>query len=138
MTVFSGFFIVSPFRTLFKTHAFVEDKTIAGTLCAVIRVWPVAVLAVCVAGEAVLVLSVEVRGTVLHTLPLVQEELVHALCREQQTMGEQTGPRFQPVSEGVKKSWETLNVVVLLITGGKGTAWKGRAFFSDSFPPNCP
>ena len=94
MTVFSGFFIVSPFRALFKTHATVEDIEVDGALSAVVGVRPVTILAVCVAGEAVLVFRVEVRRAVLHTLPLVQEELVHALYRGQQTTGTQTGSEF--------------------------------------------
>lgn len=79
MTVFSGFFVVSPFRALFKTHAAVEDKVADGTLSAVIRVRPITVLAVCMAGKAVLVFTIEVRRAVLHALPLMQEELIHAL-----------------------------------------------------------
>lgn len=79
LAVISIFFIVSSFRALSKTHATVENKVVDGTRSAVVRVRPVTILAVCMAGKAVLVFSIEVRRAVLHTLPLVQEELVHAL-----------------------------------------------------------
>lgn len=94
MTVFSVFFIVCPFRTLFKTHPAVEDKVADGTLSAVIRIRSITVLAVCMAGKAVLVFSIEMRRAVLHTLPLMQEKVIHALYRGQQTIGKQMGSKF--------------------------------------------
>lgn len=94
LTVFSGFFIVRPFRALLETHATVEDKVVDAARSAVVRVWPVAILAVCMAGKAVLVFSVELRRAVLHTLPLMQDELIHALYRGQQTTGKQGGSEF--------------------------------------------
>lgn len=83
MAVFGGFFIVTPIRAVFKTHAIVEDKPVESACCAVIRMWPIAVFAVGMAGKAVLVFRVEVWRAFLHTLPLVQEKLVHTLYRGQ-------------------------------------------------------
>lgn len=79
MTVSSDFFIVSLFRALFNTHSVVENKKLNGARSAVIEVWPFTILAVCMAGKAVLVFSVELRRAVLHTLTLMQEEFIHAL-----------------------------------------------------------
>lgn len=59
LAVFGGFFIVTPLRALFKTHAIVEEKPAVSACCAVIRIWPVAVLAVGMAGKAMLVFRVE-------------------------------------------------------------------------------
>lgn len=59
MAVFGVFFIITPFRALFKTHAIVKDKQAESACSAVIRIRPVAILAVGMAGKAVLVFRVE-------------------------------------------------------------------------------